>query len=952
MLNFTWASAHRSRHAELQAPYHATSDALNDTVLHASQSAYQHTAMHSSTNTPVPVSFNASGQGISYLRKNALDHAQRLGDRSIRPAASRQQAMRVFHAAAMGRCRDPETAAVDPTSGTFVVAAATDAARSAPGSATYPDPADGHDPSSTAQPGTMRHRLSPALVELQASFVGTLISPGFFLIRPPHAFLESIHGAPSKANASTVVRGIPFRDNVDRYGEPAYELLSAIVGGTQLHENFLYVSQVVREFASNMNSPARQVLNKSGEFFELLAGLNAMLAGKHRLTSLTLVVLQVMRRNAVDYDEAIMLDGALQSVTALDLAQRQLRENERRVMRATTLADAIDVTISPHSASPLPHRADIFVTFSGAPEEVSKPVASTPFVSTVLTPTVAAPFEGETFEAGLVEPVQQNACNFGVERADEAHWEGGPTSRIWLDGIPMMRAPDAAGTLAWRPVPLAPYKVSIAAQIDMPANASMCADRNGHSYIGIGDSIYRVVETPFGTLRVVGPEDQALPPLPIVKRHEGWDFAWPDDETDGGDGAPHLLLNAVPIPSEDGFVRWKNKKYVCYGEQLRPVDASAIHGEEKIRTMAIAIMERLDQPDEGGILRGPNGERLIEGQYGYYALHDGPPRMGLQGSVYRIGDDGASTIARVSYDRVRQRWHVLGAQRTDMWFSNAFDAASDIGAADHPQRPHRPHRRQRHLNARLALRLDASAQALPDAPFLKTRKTLRDTLQRTSTTLARRILRGQSRPSTWSSDEQARLRAVWTALTNLLPPAEHWDQMPLIARQRLLAENVALFYDEFAPSFPLNGVLHQVQMTALGMTALDETLPRNTVVQLSARLTTADGVAPFMTDLLLYADSPALVASFVHPVKHDNGTQDAAHWHRASFADWLYDNRASVALINFSARRGLCSFEDALSADQVAQAVDLFLWEMLNPEGSSFTISPCNATLTNIIGTT
>jgi len=61
---------------------------------------------------------------------------------------------------------------------------------------------------------------------------------------------------------------------------------------------------------------------------------------------------------------------------------------------------------------------------------------------------------------------------------------------------------------------------------------------------------------------------------------------------------------------------------------------------------------------------------------------------------------------------------------------------------------------------------------------------------------------------------------------------------------------------------------------------------------------------------------------------------------RASLAAWLYEHRANVALIHFSTWDGLCSFQNASSAGDVADMIDLFFLDTPAPKNVPYTVLP------------
>ena len=605
-----------------------------------------------------------------------------------------------------------------------------------------------------------------------------------------------------------------------KYFSPVYKILLGIMSGVLLHRNLLGLQSKLFGLAPMMDVSGRQSIVKSGEFFEELSALNVTLAGKHRLTSITLLILKVMATKTASNAEARQIDAALRSVSALRRSQQPLLDDEGERL--------------------------LFVDGDGGADVDSDGIGG-----------------GESNGSGDKESISRTT-----------------SSTLALTTVPTIALPT---TSSLRPYPDTPFQ---------PVHSG-------------DDSALQNVSLPVNTTEAF-----------FMK--EGLATSW----------------RVLARPCPEGFVRLPDRHFICQEDSLGEVYPASIEGEEHIRRLAVIAPEQLGLPDTEGVLHSSEGIRMIEGHYGYYPLFDGGARRGWDAMVHRVAYQGRPSMAEVSFDALRNRWFVLGAQQTDSWFSSSLDQANDIHIA------------QRLFNAAVALRMDASRQSLGSIPFLETRSALLTALDTTIETLIANILRFQSRPVSWTPIEQERLHSIWSALAELLPASAQWTQVPLIERQLLLAENLGLFYNEYVRDFPLNSLLHSVQLTALGMHALDGLLENQALLQLSWRPTSKDVDSGYTTDVLLYSDSKAVLSTYpilmcedvdLHMEKNTTAVQ-TSNLH--AFAAWLYEHRASVALIKFSARDALCSFEHARDAGEVADIAEVFLMERPAQGNLSYVVEP------------
>jgi hypothetical protein len=781
------------------------------------------------------------------------------------------------------------------------------------------------------------------------------------------------------------------------YLKPFFELLRAIANGMLLQQNLLIISKGFQDAAVRMHTPTRRIEGTSGVLRETLAELNATLANKTRMTSLTFIILQLVRNEATSASEAQMIDAALRSVDALRRAQLQGAHAAIDVGYAEvsavvqgpdrTASETYPIAVAGERVTPSDALDTTARTLDwNMTEMVSEIAAGTVAERTTELMTQAPPYAGATLKTTCIRGLSW-ASGESVRRAKPAQF-------ATLDGVPLLWSPDANDTWAWRLLP--PYLY--AELIAVPVHSSTYFTREGQGYLQMFGCTFAVAALRDEKLWAIGPPGDSLPPMPLVQfdlpnaivnattTANAWAFAVPREDDEALSASLLDGFAASLLPSEDGFVRWQNKKFICYNERLRAVAPVTIQGEERIRTLAVAVPAPLGAPDRQGILHASDGRRLIEGQYGYYPLLEGSDRRGPHDSIYRISSHGLASMAEVSFNAATRHWYVVATEHADLWFSTVSDATDDNLDV------------YRRLGLDLVFRLQAAQQALTSASFLEQRSDLRLALRSTFNGLIERVLRFNKSPAMQFGSAQARLSAIWSSLTSLVPTVAQWQRLSLVQQQSFLAENIALFFD-LASDFPLNGVVHQVQMTALGMDALQDLQRDHVILQVNWRFGSAGDEEAIAWDGLLYMDSPDLLPVFlqmmgdgddamfaesnafssfdtsvelpehlpVHLPVHlsANGMSDSVSASgtdaslteafpvqalleptqvppgiRTSFAAWLFAHRENVALIHFSTWDGLCSFQNASSEAEVSDMIDLFFLDTPAPKNVPYTVQP------------
>ena len=459
-----------------------------------------------------------------------------------------------------------------------------------------------------------------------------------------------------------------------------------------------------------------------------------------------------------------------------------------------------------------------------------------------------------------------------------------------VENVPLVRRTDPNGDIEWHFATLSDYRPQPPMRAPLRGDDGGIYLIDGREFVYLEGHVYPIQFAARDEPWLVDRQsegDRWRPPLPLERVGvERWAPAMPALRHDAGAHGARA--------GADGFIRIGGRRYIALSGMTVEVSAPFVHNELAIRHLAEHREEALPEIDSEHIIRTPDGDRLLQGRYGFY-----PVRYDTTRQRMHVSSPEDPSRFLLLYDLRTEEWHVIdndlysqtsghtrsgsqsrsgsrSASRTGSESGAASRSGSRSGSVALPIAPSTSRRVSSSESSRSSASDDmptrkesllAVSRRLRGNTMLASRPALRLFLAETFDAMAEmRLHRSNRRRAGLHEETPHPYPPIWigeirSTIYALLPDENQWERMTVLEKQEQAALAVDLVYRASGEQSRARQSAYCNEMADLLVAQLCTRAPalRGHMVQISVRDLPGTGLAHVT---VLYADDPGYFGIF------------------------------------------------------------------------------------------